>query len=66
MNEMTLDQNDDELLTYEVSDEVLEVAACTEKANTFTQWVCTSMYICPGSMSLLGPFSLNRFRHVTN
>ena len=37
MNEITLDQNDEELLTYEVSDEVLEVAADTEKANTFTQ-----------------------------
>ena len=48
MNEMTLDQNEEELLNYEVSDEVLEVAACTEKANTFTQWVCTSVYFCPG------------------
>ena len=48
MNEMTLDQNEEELFTYEVSDEVLEVAACTEKANTFTQWVCTSVYFCPG------------------
>ena len=48
MNEITLDQNDEELLTYEVSDEVLEVAACKEKANTFTQWVCTAFYFCPG------------------
>jgi hypothetical protein len=48
MNEITLDQNDEELLTYEVSDEVLEVAAGTEKANTFTQWVCTAVYFCPG------------------
>ena len=48
MNEITLDQNDEELLTYEVSDEVLEVAAGTEKANTFTQWVCTAVYLCPG------------------
>jgi hypothetical protein len=47
MNEITLDQNDEELLTYEVSDEALEVA-CEEKANTFTQWVCTSVYFCPG------------------
>jgi hypothetical protein len=46
MNEITLDQNDEELLTYEVS--ALEVAACEEKANTFTQWVCTSVYFCPG------------------
>jgi hypothetical protein len=48
MNEITLDQNDEQLLTYEVSDEALEAAACKEKANTFTQWVCTSMYFCPG------------------
>jgi len=50
MNKMTLDQNDEEALTYEVSDDVLEVAACTEreKGNTFTQWICTAMYFCPG------------------
>jgi hypothetical protein len=50
MNKMTLDQNDEETLTYEVSDDVLEMAACTEreKANTFTQWICTAMYFCPG------------------
>ena len=50
MNEMTLDKDNEELLTYEVSDEVLEFAACAErdKANTFTQWICTSAYFCPG------------------
>jgi hypothetical protein len=48
MNEITLDQNDEELLTGEVSDEVLEVAACKERANTFTQWFCTAVYFCPG------------------
>jgi hypothetical protein len=41
MDELTLDQNEEDLFTYEVSDEVLEVAGCAErqKANTFTQWV---------------------------
>jgi hypothetical protein len=50
MTEMTLDQNEEELFTYEVSDEVLEVAgrAEREKANTFTQWICTALYFCPG------------------
>jgi hypothetical protein len=48
MNEITLDQSDEERLTYEVSDEALEVAASAEKANTFTQWVCTSAYFYPG------------------
>jgi len=48
MTETTPDQNFEELFAYDVSDEVLEVAACEGKANTFTQWVCTSMYFCPG------------------
>jgi hypothetical protein len=39
MNKMTLDQNEEELFSYEVSDEVLEVAGCagTAKANTACQ-----------------------------
>jgi hypothetical protein len=44
MNEMTLDQNDQEFFTYEVSDEALEVAASSGKANTFTQWMCTAVF----------------------
>jgi hypothetical protein len=43
-----LDQNeDDDLLIYEISDEVLENAG-NERANTFTQWVCTAPNFCPG------------------
>jgi hypothetical protein len=34
MNEMTLDQNEEELFTYEVSDEVLEVAGCAETGKS--------------------------------
>jgi hypothetical protein len=50
MNEMTFDQNNEGLVAYEVSDEALEAAASTEreKANTFTQWICTALYFCPG------------------
>jgi hypothetical protein len=51
MNEMTVDQSDTEFFTYEVSDEALETAgACLErqKANTFTQWMCTAVFFCPG------------------
>ena len=33
MTEITLDQNDEEVFSYEVSDEALEVAAGKEKAN---------------------------------
>jgi hypothetical protein len=51
MNEMNPDQNNEEHLTYEISYEALEVAAACldgQKANTFTQWICTAMYFCPG------------------
>jgi hypothetical protein len=50
MNETALDQNEIELFNYEVSDGALEVAGGTEmnRANTFTQWLCTALYFCPG------------------
>jgi len=48
MNEMTVDQNNEELFTCELSDEVLEIAGCADsQANTFTQWICTAVYFCP-------------------
>jgi hypothetical protein len=51
MTEMVLDQNEQEFFSDYVSDEALEVAAaCLErgKANTFTQWMCTAVFFCPG------------------
>ena len=44
------ENNMDELLLFQVSDEMLEAAASTEndKLNNFTQWVCTAVYFCPG------------------
>jgi hypothetical protein len=51
MNEMTPDEDIEAHLTYEISDEALEAAAASlegQKANTFTQWICTAMYFCPG------------------
>jgi hypothetical protein len=51
MDDMSRDQNEEEnFLMYEIPDDVLEAAACTgnEKANNFTQWVCTALYFCPG------------------
>jgi len=50
MDHMSSDQNEENLLMYEISDDVLEAAACIgdEKANKFTQWVCTALYFCPG------------------
>jgi hypothetical protein len=51
VDDMTRNQNKEEnLLMYEIPDDVLETVACTGngKANNFTQWVCTALYFCPG------------------
>ena len=44
-----VDQEPDEVFTYEVSDEDLEVAAgaAAEKAN-FTLGACSGLSVCPG------------------
>ena len=43
------DQNEENLLTYEVSDEALEIAAGTAKEKTnFTLGACTGLSECPG------------------
>jgi hypothetical protein len=41
-----LDQNEEDLLIYEISDEALENAG-NEKAGVITQWLCTALYFCP-------------------
>jgi hypothetical protein len=45
-----LDQNEEEILTYEVSDEALETAAGTgkEKVGNYTLGACTGLSVCPG------------------
>lgn len=45
-----LDQTDEDILTYEVSDEALETAAGTgsEKAENYTLNYCTALHLCPG------------------
>jgi hypothetical protein len=52
MNDMTfgLDQTEEEMLTYEVSDRALESAAGTgnEKAGNYTLFYCTALDLCPG------------------
>ncbi|MGB8575863.1 MAG: hypothetical protein WCD56_04760 [Pseudolabrys sp.] len=50
MDDISRDQNEENFLMYEIPDDALEAAACTrnEKANNFTQWVCTALYFCPG------------------
>ena len=52
MNETTvgLDHSEEEMLTYEVSDEALESATGTEneKAGNYTLYFCTALDLCPG------------------
>src|SRR5450759_2198620 len=45
-----LDQTEEEMLAYEVSDETLETAAGTgsEKARNYTLLYCTALSLCPG------------------
>ena len=52
MNDTTigLDQSEEEMLTYEVSDEALESATGTgnEKAGNYTLYFCTALDLGPG------------------
>src|SRR5262245_55785838 len=50
MNEIRSDQNDDEVLQFEVTDIFLESSAGDGRDTThaFTQCVCTAVYFCPG------------------
>lgn len=45
-----LDLSEEEILTYEVSDEALETAAGMgkEKAGAWTLGACTGISVCPG------------------
>jgi hypothetical protein len=46
MNEITINQTEEEILAFEISDEALETAAGDEKAGNWTV-VCTGIQ-CPG------------------
>ena len=45
-----LDQTEEEILTYEVSDDSLETAGGTgkEKAGNYTLAMCSGLSVCPG------------------
>lgn len=45
-----LDQTEERMLAYEVSDEALESAAGTasDKAANYTLYFCTALDLCPG------------------
>ena len=40
--------DDDNLFTYEVSDEALETAGGYEHAGNYTLAACTGLSVCPG------------------
>ena len=42
-----LEQIEEEILSYEVSDESLESAAATAKAGAYTLGFCTGLSACP-------------------
>jgi hypothetical protein len=50
MKNVTLDQDEETILIYEIRDEALEAAARprNEKVDPFTQSMCTALYFCPG------------------
>jgi hypothetical protein len=49
MNDIHIDQREEEILTFDVSDEALEAAAGTvkDKAGAFTLSFCSGLDTCP-------------------
>ena len=43
-----LDQTDERALACDISDEVLETTAGSEKAGRYTLYFCTALDLCPG------------------
>jgi hypothetical protein len=50
MNQETAGQNEEELLTYEISDDALEnmARAPMDRAGNYTLYFCTQLDLCPG------------------
>jgi hypothetical protein len=50
MTDMTIrpEQNEEQLFSYEISDEVLESAGGGEIAGRYTLAACTGLSVCPG------------------
>ena len=49
MSDTRLDQFEEAMITYEISDEALEIAAGTaSKPGSYTLWYCTALNLCPG------------------
>jgi hypothetical protein len=48
MANITNEQTVDEIISIEISDESLEVAACAENAGAYTQFGLCTISFCPG------------------
>ncbi|HET9718127.1 MAG TPA: hypothetical protein VFP60_18280 [Pseudolabrys sp.] len=48
MSDITREQTEDDVLTYDVSDEVLETAVGNIVAGSYTLGSCTGLSVCPG------------------
>jgi hypothetical protein len=48
INMITTEPNEDNLLTYEISDEALESAVGAIIAGNYTLAACTGLSVCPG------------------
>ncbi len=48
MQSIDMTQLDEELLSYEVSDEALETAGNAGKENAYTLGACSGLSVCPG------------------
>lgn len=48
MKDVTLEQTEEEILTFDVSDEALEAAGDARSQNAYTLGACTGLSVCPG------------------
>jgi hypothetical protein len=48
MMNIVIEQIEEEILAFDVSDEALETAAAKEKVGNFTLGACTGLSVCPG------------------
>jgi Pyruvate/2-oxoacid:ferredoxin oxidoreductase gamma subunit len=48
MKDVTLEQTEEQILTFDVSDEALEAAGDARSQNAYTLGACTGLSVCPG------------------
>jgi hypothetical protein len=66
MTAIALEMNDEEILTYDISDEALEAAVGTVIAGQYTLGMCTGVTDCPGSKRIVLPSQLVRRSEAQN